>query len=762
MGLRVGGVALAALIAAAAAQGAVGQTMPSPAAGPTGPVGRWIGAGVQVDWLGNPLELPRIVVEIGPGGDGRIDYPSLGCAGLLTRLGAAADGAALYRETLTSGTDECASGGYVSLRPAGDRWVYSWSIETDWRTPEAMASLGLPGQPGAGPDGDWVRSGVLTADPAPGRAFAPRDPAASAEAHAERLEHHMLPPVLVAGETPAPVSLAERMAALHVPGVSIAVIHHGRIDWARSYGVARPDGAPVTPETLFQAASISKPVTALTTLAIAQQKLVDLDVDVDTYLHGWRLPRDADAAGRVVSLRDLLTHTAGVTVHGFAGYAPGAPLPSIDQILQGAAPANSGPVRVDTAPGVLWRYSGGGYVVIRKALQDVTGQPFAELARRYVLAPAGMTHSLYAQPLPAALAASAAAPYGADGKALPEGAHTYPEMTPDGLWTTPTDLAKLALHIQGALAGGADGPLSPAMTREMLDQGGLANWGLGWGLGGSGDSRYFWHSGSNAGFKSMLFAYADGEGVAIMTNSDAGEKLAAEIVRTLAYEYGWADFRPYEIAPVAVSPAQLDALVGRYRTGRFGSLTITRKEGQLFAQPSDGPAFRLYPRSATEWFAIDPDGFTPDPDTQLAFRLGPDGAVTAVTLRKGYDTVAARLDAAAAARLDAALAARVAAAAPAPGAEAAMRRYIAGMQAGAPDYATLDPGAAYISRLLLLNFADDIAGLGKLESLTFKGVAPNGADLFVATFEHGAANAMILQDEDGHIEQAMLMSPGFM
>ena len=376
MGMRVGGVVLAAFIAAAIAQGAVGATPPSPSVAPTGPVGRWIGAGVQVDWLGNPLELPRIVVEIGPGGDGRIDYPSLGCAGLLTRLGAA-DGAVEYREALTSGSDKCPSGAYVSLRPAGDRWVYAWSVGTDWSTPDALASLGLPGQPAAGPDGDWVRSGVLTADPAPGRAFAPRDPAASAEARADRLEHAMLPAVLVAGETTAPVSLAARMAALHVPGVSIAVIHQGRIDWARSYGVARPDGAPVTAETLFQAASISKPVTALVTLAAAERGQLNLDVDVDTYLRDWKLPRDADAAGRVVSLRDLLHHAGGVTVHGFAGYAPGAPLPTIDQILQGASPANSGPVRVDTAPGVLWRYSGGGYVVIRKALEDVTGLPFA-------------------------------------------------------------------------------------------------------------------------------------------------------------------------------------------------------------------------------------------------------------------------------------------------------------------------------------------------------------------------------------------------
>ena len=248
-----------------------------------------------------------------------------------------------------------------------------------------------------------------------------------------------------------------------------------------------------------------------------------------------------------MTLRDLLTHTGGVTVPGFAGYSPGASIPTIDQILNGQPPANSDAVRVDTTPSVLWRYSGGGYVVIRKALETVSGLPFAELARRAVLAPAAMTHSSFDQPLARAAMANAAWPYGADGQPLKEGAHVYPEVTPDGLWTTPSDLARLALRVQASLGGSGDGALAPATAKEMLEAGGLADWGMGWGLGGAGDTRYFWHSGSNAGFKSMLFAYRNGEGVVIMTNSDTGERLAADLARTIAYEYGWPDFRPFEI-----------------------------------------------------------------------------------------------------------------------------------------------------------------------------------------------------------------------
>jgi len=746
--VRAAGLAVSALaLTLAAAPRASAQ---SPVT--SGPVGRWVGTGLQVDWLGRPLEIPRIEVVFDTAGDGTIDYPTLGCSGVLARIGGAG-GLVEYRETLTTGLDKCPSGATVALRSAGDRWVYDWAMQTDWLKPEPLPGLGLPSQPGTGPDGDSVRSGVLTADPAHATTFAPRDPAATAEARAAWVENDMVPAVLVAGEPAAPARLADRMAALHVPGVSIAVIHKGKIDWARGYGVTRPAGPAVTPDTLFQAASISKPVTAMTVLRLAEQKRLDLDVDVGAYLGDWSLQRDADAAGRPITLRELLTHTAGATVDGFAGYDAAAPLPTLDQMLAGKPPANSPQVRIDTAPGALWRYSGGGYVAIRKVLEDVGGQPFAELARQSVLAPSGMGQSRFAQPLPAADLALAAMPYGADGQPLKEGPHTYPELAPDGLWTTASDLARLAIGVQGAFNGAANAPLAPATVHEML-QPGLAGWGLGWAVGGPADHPYFWHSGSNAGYKSMLFAYADGEGVAIMTNGDAGEKLAADIARTVAYEYGWPDFRPVEIAPVALSTAQLDSLAGQYRIGRYGVISVTRQGDRLFAQTPDGPSFRLYPKSASTWFAIDPDGFNPAPDIQIGF----EGA-DLIMRKDGYDTTAPRLDGPAAARIATALAARVAAKAPDPASEATLRRYIGELQSGKIDYDVLSPGAAYITRLIQHYYASDIAALGALQKLDFAGVGGNGADQFLATFVHGTAKAQILTGEDGRIELVMVLSP---
>jgi hypothetical protein len=299
--------------------------------------------------------------------------------------------------------------------------------------------------------------------------------------------------------------------------------------------------------------------------------------------------------------------------------------------------------------------------------------------------------------------------------------------------------------------------------REMLEQGGLANWGLGWGLGGTSDSPYFWHSGSNAGFKSMLFAYDRGDGVVVMTNSDSGEKLASELVRTIAYEYGWPDFRPVQVDPLPLPSRQLDRLTGRYRLGRYSSMTITREGDRLFALLADRPSFRIYPKSETRWFAIDPDGFTPNPDIQISFQIADRGVASGLVIRQAeFDTIAPRLSDAEAGEIKDALAARVKSQLEDPGSQLALRRYIEALSAGHPDYAQMSAGAAYTTRLILLNFAAQITRLGALQSLTFKGVSAQGENQFIASFENGTGTASILRAADGEIESVLLSSPFFM
>ena len=368
-------------------------------------------------------------------------------------------------------------------------------------------------------------------------------PSVEIEQRIRHIQDALLPPVLTKGEAPAATKLADRMAALRVPGVSIAVIHDGKIEWARGFGVTRVGGPAITPETLFQAASISKPVTAMAVLHLAESGKLNLDTDVNQYLKTWKVPANTFTERTNVTLRELLTHTAGITVHGFPGYATDATRPSVVQVLNGEKPANTPAILVDTIPGTNWRYSGGGFVITQVLLEDVTGQAFPKLMHDLVLAPIGMTRSTYEQPLPQNRMAEAAMPYHPDGQPVPGGPHVYPEMAPAGLWTTPSDLARYAIEVQKALAGKSKAVLSAATAKQMLTPG-KNQWGLGVETGGAVGHPYFTHSGANEGFQCDLVAYDNGDGAVIMTNSDNGGQLATEILRTIAHEYGWSDFQP--------------------------------------------------------------------------------------------------------------------------------------------------------------------------------------------------------------------------
>jgi amidase len=357
--------------------------------------------------------------------------------------------------------------------------------------------------------------------------------------HTDQVEDHLLPPVLTVGQTGA--LLKDRMAALRVPGVSIAVIHDGRMEWARSYGATKIGGAPVTPDTLFQAASISKPVMAFAVMRLVDQGKLNLDKDVNAYLKSWKVPDNRFTAQHKVTLRELLRHTAGMSVDGFKGYEPGAPLPTLIQVLDGAAPANNPPVRVEATPGSTWRYSGGGYAVVEQVFEDVTGEPFPKTMQDTVLTPAGMSHSTYRLLLRETLLAEAATAYGKDGLALPGGVRVYQGMP--ALWTTPSDLARFALALQASLAGAPGALLSQKSAREMVKPG-LNDWGIGVETGGVREHPYFMHGGSNAGFRAFWVAYDKGDGAVVMTNSDNGDALGADIIHTIAADYGWPDFNP--------------------------------------------------------------------------------------------------------------------------------------------------------------------------------------------------------------------------
>jgi|CZKL01.1.fsa_nt_gi CubicO group peptidase (beta-lactamase class C family) len=461
-------------------------------------------------------------------------------------------------------------------------------------------------------------------------AFAQNSPAApnEVEQHIEHVTSGLIGGIVIKGDQHATHALADRMKELNVPGVSIAVIHNGSIEWARGFGVRSLGGPPVTADTMFQAGSISKPLAAMAALRLVQQNKLSLDADINTYLTSWKLPTDPVTAGKPITLRELLTHTAGTTVHGFPGYATSEPVPTSVQVLNGEKPANTPPIRSEGAPGVNWKYSGGGFTIMQQALIDVTKEPFPKLLHDSVLAPIGLDHSTYEQPLPSAFRDSAATPYRDDGKPVEGGAHTYPEMAAAGLWTTPSDLAHYVIEVQQSLLGKANPVLSVDMTRQMLTPG-IGHWGLGLEIGGADSNPYFSHGGANEGFRNMFVAYEkSGVGAVVMTSGDAGGQLGDEVIHSIAAEYGWPDFHPTVRTAIQVDPKILAQYVGTFELQKGFNLVVTLENGQLITQATGQGKAPLYAESETKFFP------TVIP-AEIEFLKDDHGTVSALVLHQG-------------------------------------------------------------------------------------------------------------------------------
>jgi CubicO group peptidase (beta-lactamase class C family) len=472
--------------------------------------------------------------------------------------------------------------------------------------------------------GLWVRGGLaaaVLAVSAPVMAACPEPPEAAggkANAHSRFLEANLRPSVSVAGSKP--YTLAERMRAFSVPGISVAVIHNGRIDWAKGWGVKDSAiCAPVTTQTAFQAASISKTVTALLVLQMAESGKVKLDDDIARSLTSWHLPSDPAFPPGFVTLRQLLSHTAGTGVHGFPGYRLGEKVPTPVQILDGTPPSNSPPVRLEVKPGQEWRYSGGGYVMMQLALTDLTGRPFAELAERKVFAPLHMRRSSFAQPPSSEIARDVASGH-VGGSPIEGKYHVYPELGAAGLWTTPSDLARLLLAVQDAANGRRTPLIGTAVAKEMLTPV-AGNWGLGFALDGSGADRRFGHDGANEGFQSMMTAFvAKGEGIVILTNGDSGRRLAGEIARAVAADYGWTGFDGRTVEEAPVPAEQLARFAGLYEVGPL-SAQVTLRGGRLYSRAGGPMPERLIALTPTR-FAAEDSGIVVEFDT------APDGSIS--------------------------------------------------------------------------------------------------------------------------------------
>jgi CubicO group peptidase (beta-lactamase class C family) len=453
----------------------------------------------------------------------------------------------------------------------------------------------------------------------------------------ERVENGLLPPAVLKGEPSVRMRIADRMQFYKTPAVSIAVINDGRIEWARGYGVLEAGGKePVTSATLFQAASISKSLTAMLALRLVEQGKLDLDSDVNQRLVSWKIPENEFTKEQKVTVRHLLAHTAGVTVPGFLGYPVDEAVPTLRQILEGVKPANSAPIGVDMTPGVKFRYAGGGYVILQQLMMDVTRMPFPELMQKLVLQKLDMKDSNFQQPLSPDLVFRAAAGHLPNGAEIKGKWFVLPELAPAGLWTTPTDLARFVMEVQKSRLGNSNRVLSTASINLMLTPQ-SDNIGLGLFVDGQGNSKRFSFAGANVGYKCRMVGYMNsGQGVVVMTNSENGAELIAEIIRSVAAEYDWPDFHPRERVIVKVDPEIYDSYVGEYEIAPGFILFVTREGDKLFSRampvpppPSatGQPKSEMFPESEQTFFMK-------DADAQFTFVKNDKGQVIQVNIQR--------------------------------------------------------------------------------------------------------------------------------
>jgi CubicO group peptidase (beta-lactamase class C family) len=443
------------------------------------------------------------------------------------------------------------------------------------------------------------------------------------------------------------LTIAELMARFNVPGVSIAVIRDQQIHWAKGYGIADVEtGAPVNTETMFQAASMSKPVAAMGVLRAVQDGLFTLDDDINKILRSWKLDGGEFTRQRPVTPRMLTSHTSGLgDGFGFPGYEPSDSVPTALHILQGHKRSNVAVLFMERPPMTLMEYSGGGVLLMQQALSDARKRPFADIMRDDVLHPIGMTRSTYEQPLPQSFDRNAARAHSPDGKSMGAKWYVHPEQAAAGLWTTPSDLARFIIEVQRSAAGQSNRVLSRTVVQEMLSPVGVGDYAVGFSISKIGQGWYFSHGGANRGFRGTLIAHkVKGYGLVIMTNADQGGTVAAELSRRIQLAYEWDSFAqpaprgyrpPVERVEITVAEEALREYVGEYQVTPQRSLTITLENGRLQAQPTAQSKATLF-AEARDLF------FLRVANAQVRFTRAPSGEVTGLILDQGGTQQAAR------------------------------------------------------------------------------------------------------------------------
>lgn len=422
-----------------------------------------------------------------------------------------------------------------------------------------------------------------------------------AQERIKRIENGLLAEYLIKGKPNQTMNLLERMKHHKVVGLSVAVINNYQIEWAKGYGVLDTiSNKSVTTETLFQAGSISKPVATVGAFKLIQDGKITLDENVNDKLVSWKVPESDVTKDKKATVRGILSHSAGLTVSGFVGYANGETIPLLTQILNGEKPVNSAPIKVDVVPGTQNRYSGGGFTVLQQLMIDVSKQDFPSFMQKNLLEPLKMKRSGYWLPLPEKYHNSTAVGHRANGEQVTGKWHNYPEFAAAGLWTTPSDLARFVIEVQKSQDGKSDKILTNKTTETMLTPE-KSEVGLGFGLKGSPKPFRFGHNASTEGYFALMLGYMhNGQGAVIMTNSDEGVGVTMEIMRAIAKEYGWNDLQTTEILE-KLEQTLINSYSGVYEAENKVRFNINGENGKLFLQQEGRNRVELIPLSETEF-----------------------------------------------------------------------------------------------------------------------------------------------------------------
>ena len=363
------------------------------------------------------------------------------------------------------------------------------------------------------------------------------------------------------------LALPEEMKQNTLHGLSVAVFDNYKIVDVETFGAkSARSGEVVTEDTVFSTASISKVVTALVCLKLAEDGAIDLDAPIATYLKSWKLPESEFSGAADVTWRQLLTHTAGTSQHGFADYYEGDELPTLIDSLEGRLPRYDKPIEFLFSPGTDWQYSGGGYVIVQLALEDHTGISLPELATREVFEPLGLRHTTMIQPGAVGFPTDAALVHNEAGEIIRTGLPITPQISASGMWSSPADLATFAIAIQRALAGETDGPIKPAALTDIFSLAPVGGMSMPYFRGfGFGNTDWFRHDGSNTGVNAdLLGSMKGGYGIIMLGNGDDANTgpVFATLRREIIERMGWSQRVPLATLPL---PEPLTSkLVGTY------------------------------------------------------------------------------------------------------------------------------------------------------------------------------------------------------